>query len=143
MGGYAWLVAMYREKLRLDPKGKYATTVLLGRLKPLRILITFILVNFAWILFRLPSVSAARVVLRKIFTWEGSGLFLPSNSVLCFILLALCVVIGKESCEEYFPRVQLFNSKHTAIRWISYMVVLVMILLCGVFDSSQFIYVKF
>ena len=137
------LLQCIEKSLGLDPKGKYANTVLLGRLKLLRILITFVLVNFAWILFRLPSVSAARVVLRKIFTWEGSGLFLPSNSVLCFILLALCVVIGKESCEEYFPRVQLFNSKHTAIRWISYMVVLVMILVCGVFDSSQFIYVKF
>lgn len=65
MGSYAWLVAMYRESLGLDPKGKYANTVLLGRLKLLRILITFVLVNFAWILFRLPSVSAAWVVLRK------------------------------------------------------------------------------
>lgn len=129
--------------LGVDPKGKYAHSAMLMRLKPIRILATFILVDFAWILFRLPSVDVAREVFGKIFSCEGAGLFLPSNSAFCFMLVSLCVVIGKECCEEYFPNVQLFDNKYTAIRWGSYLVVISMMLLCGVFDSSQFIYVKF
>ena len=132
------------EKLAgLDPKGKYAHVHLIEKIKPFRILLTFLLVNFAWILFRLPSLSTAKVVFGKIFSWEGAGLFLPSSSACFFMLFALCIVIGKECCEEYFPKAQLFENKHVVIRWVSYLVLLSMILLCGVFDSSQFIYVKF
>lgn len=129
--------------LGVDPKGRYAHSSILSRLKPIRILVTFMLVNLAWILFRLPSVEIAKEVFVKIFTCEGTGLFLPSNSVTCFMLLSLCVVIAKECCEEYFPSVQLFENKYAAVRWASYLVVISMILMCGVFDSSQFIYVKF
>ena len=129
--------------LGIDPKGKYASLPLYRRLKPVRILVTFLLVNIAWILFRLPSLDVASIVFGKIFTWEGSGLFLPSNSTLGFMLISLTIVISKEICEEYFSKVQLFNNQSAIVRWSSYLMVIALIMLCGVFDSSQFIYVKF
>lgn len=129
--------------LGIDPKGKYASLPLYRRLKPVRILVTFLLVNIAWILFRLPSLDVASIVFGKIFTWEGSRLFLPSNSTLGFMLISLTIVISKEICEEYFSKVQLFNNQSTIVRWSSYLMVIALIMLCGVFDSSQFIYVKF
>lgn len=130
--------------LGVNPKGKYYDYIEdLTPLKPIRVLGTFLIVNFAWILFRLPSLEVVGVVFGKIFTREGSGLFLPTNSALGFMLISLFIVIAKEVCEEYFPQVQLFNSKHTIVRWISYIIVVIMIMLCGVFDAGQFIYVQF
>ena len=129
--------------LGIDPKGKYSNHPLFRKLIPIRILITFLLVNFAWILFRLPSLEVANIVFSKIFTWEGSGLFLPSNSTLAFMLIALTIVISKDICEEYFSKIQLFNNQNVVVRWSSYLIIITLIMLCGVFDSSQFIYVKF
>ncbi|MFQ7732128.1 MAG: MBOAT family O-acyltransferase [Bacteroides fragilis] len=129
--------------LGIDPKGKYANLPLYRKLKPVRILITFLLVNIAWILFRLPSLDVTKIVFGKILTWEGSGLFLPSNSTLGFMLISLTIVISKEICEEYFPGIRLFCNRSTTVRWFSYLMVIALIMLCGVFDSSQFIYVKF
>lgn len=129
--------------LGIDPKGKYANLPLYRKLKPVRILATFLLVNIAWILFRLPSLDIVKIVFGKILTWEGSGLFLPSNSTLGFMLLSLTIVISKEICEEHFSRIQLFCNRSMTVRWFSYLMVIVLIMLCGVFDSSQFIYVKF
>ena len=129
--------------LGIDPKGKFANHPLSKKLTPIRILITFLLVNFAWILFRLPSLEVANIVFSKIFTWEGSGLFLPSNSTLAFMLIALTIVISKDICEEYFSKIQLFNNQNVVVRWSSYLIIITLIMLCGVFDSSQFIYVKF
>lgn len=131
------------KSLGIDPKGKYSKSKRFRNLAVLRMFITFCLVNLAWILFRMPSLESAKEVLYKIFTLEGSGLFKPANSTLGFMLISLCVVVAKEICEEYFPKVQLFNNRHTIVRWISYVVVITLIMLCGVFDSSQFIYVKF
>lgn len=129
--------------LGLDPKGKIMYSHRLKGLKLIRIIITFVLVDIAWILFRLPNMNVVRIVFHKIFNLEGTGIFLPSNSTLGFMGLALSVVILKEICEEYFPKISLFQNENIIIRWSSYLIVISMIIMCGVFDSSQFIYIKF
>lgn len=129
--------------LGLDPKGKLKDNRMLKHTKVIRIIITFVIVNFLWIIFRLPNLESVLEVYHKIFTWQGEGLFLPSNSNLGFICLSLIIVLCKEICDEFFPNIQLFENKSMFIRWCSYVIVLILILLCGVFDSTQFIYVKF
>lgn len=113
-------------------------------IKITRIIITFTLVNFIWIFFRLPNLHDAFNVIIKIFTEHSSNLFLPAKTNLLFMLMALIVVIIKEITEEFFPhKIRLFNNKNRIIRWSSYLIVTIIILLCGVFDSGQFIYVSF
>ena len=115
-----------------------------GIIKAFRIIITFILINTAWIFFRLPSIDDACNVIGKIFTNLSSDLFLPSNSNLAFMLMSLTIVIIKELIEEFFPnKITLFDNKFTIVRWITYFSIVVIILLCGVFDSGQFIYINF
>lgn len=129
--------------LGLDPKGKITCSYHFRGLKLIRVIITFILVDFTWILFRLPNMDVARIIFRKILYCEGTGVFLPSNSTLGFMGIALIVVFLKELCEEYFPKIRLFQNGNRIVRWSSYLIVIAMIVICGVFDSSQFIYVKF
>lgn len=115
-----------------------------GGIKIFRIFITFCLVNFAWIFFRLPDIKTAWKVISKIFTDFSTELFLPSKSNLVFILLSFIIVITKELTEEFYPnKLNLFESKKRIVRWCAYLCVITIILLCGVFDSGQFIYVNF
>ena len=137
------LLQCIEKALGLDPKGSWKDSVVLKRLKPLRIVLTFSLVNIAWILFRLPTLDAVQVVFTKMVEMRSTRLFLPSNSSMAFMAIAIAIVFAKELCEEYFPKVQAFNHPCSIVRWGAYCLVAVVILLSGVFDAGQFIYVQF
>lgn len=137
------LLQCMEKALGLDPKGSWKDSVVLKRLKPLRIVLTFSLVNIAWILFRLPTLDAVQVVFTKMVEMRSTRLFLPSNSSMAFMAIAIAIVFAKELCEEYFPKVQVFNHSCRIVRWTAYCLIAVIIMLTGVFDAGQFIYVQF
>lgn len=112
-----------------------------GIIKAFRICITFFLVNFAWIFFRMPTLHDALGVIEKIC-------FQPSLDFHIFmeyktLLFPLYIMIVADIVNEYMPRFDLFHNRYIVIRWSAYMLVLILILLFGVFDAGQFIYVNF
>ena len=112
-----------------------------GIVKAFRICITFFLVNFAWIFFRMPTLHDALGVIKKIC-------FQPSLDFHIFmeyktLLFPLYIMIVADIVNEYMPRFDLFHNRYIVIRWSAYMLVLILILLFGVFDAGQFIYVNF
>lgn len=109
----------------------------------LRMVGTFLLVSVAWVLFRAPCFDDAYLFLSKIFLMSGSGIFLPSNSVMGFILISMFILGVKEIGEEYYPQFSLMAHPQRAVRWGTYIVLCTLILLLGVFDAGQFIYVQF
>ncbi len=112
-----------------------------GVVRLLRIMLTFMLVNFAWIFFRMPDLYSGFDVCRRIFT-AGGSLFIDALSM-CLGMFAVAVVFFKELFEETGSSFTLFNNRSCVVRWLSYIAVMVIILLLGVFDSTQFIYVNF
>lgn len=108
----------------------------------LRILITFILVTFAWIIFRMPTIGDAASVIAKIFTDFASPIYKTGNTATLLTMAALLVVIVKDWVEE-FSSFSLFNNRHIVVRWVSYLVVVFAVLLFGVLDASTFIYASF
>ena len=113
-----------------------------GIVRAVRILITFMLVNFAWIFFRMPDIHSGLDVCRKIFTDIGGSFFVNAQSIVLG-LFAASIVFVKECFEESGSSFTLFNNRHTVVRWLSYTITVILILLLGVFDSTQFIYVNF
>lgn len=112
-----------------------------GIVKCLRIMVTFMMVNFAWIFFRMPTLHDAMGVVGKIF-------LSPSLDVHIFmeyktLLFPLYIMIIADVVNEYLPRLDLFHNRFIVVRWSAYMVILALILLFGVFDAGQFIYVNF
>lgn len=107
-----------------------------------RIIITFLIVNFAWVFFRMPTIESGLGVCKKIFTEFGGTLFLDTPTLLMSIC-ALFILITKEIFEEYYPKISLFNNRNAIIRWLTYISITSIIILLGVFDSTQFIYVNF
>lgn len=129
----------------LDPKGKLSMRLTHTKgLTIVRIAITFLIVNFAWILFRSPDINTAMSILERIvmdnriIVTTGIGV-----SAIVFFLPLLMVVVSETMEESTSGKFGLMNSKYAIVRWCSYLSLIVMILLFGVLDSSNFIYVSF
>lgn len=113
--------------------------------KTIKILITFLLVNFAWIFFRMPTLADACGVIGRIFDFSlPMTVYMHGFTATFYIALGVAILLFKDIRDEFFPRrLQLFESRYTVVRWSSYLFVMTMILLCGVFGADQFIYANF
>jgi D-alanyl-lipoteichoic acid acyltransferase DltB (MBOAT superfamily) len=108
------------------------------------IIVTFVLILFSWIFFRASTFQEAMSIINKILFHRGK-LFIGNNKTLiysvCFLLLLLVI----ELFEEYklFDGFSLYNNKRKFIRYTTYCSLIIIIILFGVFNGSQFIYFQF
>ena len=113
--------------------------------KAVKIVITFLIVNFAWIFFRMPTLSDALGVISRIFDPTlPKSVFMNSFTTSAFILFGLTMLFIKDLFDEFLPsHLQLFDNKKKPVRWCCYLLIMTSILLTGVFSSDQFIYANF
>ena len=113
--------------------------------KGFKIIITFLLVNFAWIFFRMPTLSDACGVIARIFDPTLPMMVeIQSRHIFLFIVMGTMILFIKDFFDEYLPsRLRLISNKNCVIRWFSYLIIMTLILLTGVFDAGQFIYANF
>ncbi len=104
-----------------------------------RMLVTFLLVDFAWIFFRAANVSQAFEVINKILSFSFSDKLqfaLNTNETVFCLILILFLIIK----ERFFHLIHTVNS-------LKFFVGMILILLScyffGVFDLKQFIYFQF
>lgn len=106
----------------------------------LRVILTFAIVNFAWIFFRISDIHDVFTVIGKIFTDRGH-LFIEPTLFLAFASLVIMVV--KDSFDQFGSKIKLFNSKYVVVRYLSVAFLISYILLLGVLEGGQFIYFQF
>ena len=113
--------------------------------KTIKIVITFMIVNFAWIFFRMPTLGDACRVIGRIFDPSlPHSIFLPTHTDLLLMVMGVGLLFTKDILDEFFPkRCRLLGNRRAAVRWTASIITLVLILLCGVFGADQFIYAKF
>lgn len=110
----------------------------------IRIIITFLLVNFAWIIFRIPSIDETWDIITRIFTsFSGDILANTNNSDKLLMLTGILILLIKEITEEFFNGEKLWSRINFGGRFIIYTILFIMIISIGVLDSGQFIYVSF
>ena len=117
-----------------------------GRLgKSVKIVITFLLVNFAWIFFRMPTLGDAVGMIGRIFDPSlPMSLYIAPLPTTPLIVLGCFILVLKDVRDEFFPeKFKLINSRSAVVRWITYTCLIVSILLMGVFGADQFIYANF
>ena len=108
-----------------------------------RIIISFLLVNFAWVFFRMPNISDAFAMIGSMFTNIGvPNLSDIGGSAMITLFLSLLMLLFKDVKDEFFTNKFTFLSSKV-IRWTIYVVLLSMVLNFGVLDGGQFIYVSF
>lgn len=114
-----------------------------AKFRMIRIIITFFIVTIAWIFFRMPTLESSIGILKNIFTNWGIPNFTASVVDKLFIFGSILILVIVEYFEEYKPSFSLINNRNIVIRWGTYIALIFMILLCGVFDAGSFIYVNF
>ena len=113
--------------------------------KTVKIIVTFLIVNFAWIFFRMPTLGDACGVIARIFDPSlPVGVYVHGFTATAFIAFGVVVLAWKDITDEFLPgRFLLFENQHMVVRWASYLVTIITILLAGVFSADQFIYANF
>lgn len=62
-------------------------------LKGIKIIATFLFVNFAWIFFRSPSIGSAWTIIKRIFSFEGNGI--STDFMECFHIPELQILTSR------------------------------------------------
>ena len=128
------------EKILGQQKCKYGW---LG--KTIKIIITFLIVNFAWLFFRMPTLSKACGVIGRIFDPTlPMTVYMASIPNSPLIVFGIFMLVIKDLRDEFFPRrFLLMNNSKVYVRWATYVFLLLTILAVGVLGSDQFIYANF
>ena len=113
--------------------------------RAVKIVITFLVVNFAWIFFRMPTLGDACGVVARIFDPSlPMTVYIDLIPNLPFTLLGIGLLAIKDFRDEFMPaKLPMMNSKLWCVRWLTYIVLLVLIMITGVFGADQFIYANF
>ena len=107
------------------------------------VLVTYILVTFAWIFFRANNVRDAFTIIKKISAFNGS-IFIENPSIMIYSFISIFLLLFVELKREYYKGdFSFFNNKTWIVRNLSYALLIIIILLIGVFDGGQFIYFQF
>ena len=103
--------------------------------------VTFVLVCFAWIMFRANNLSDAITIATGIFTNPG----VPYLDYATFIAvgMAMIVLLAKEFADEYQWKTHIAESDSWLVRHIYLIVMVSYIILFGVLGGDQFIYFQF
>ncbi|MEG1794208.1 MAG: MBOAT family O-acyltransferase [Rikenellaceae bacterium] len=109
----------------------------------LTMIFVYLLFAFSQIFGNVSSLGEAGKVFSKIIELDGS-IFIDTITFAYLAIFSMAILFFKDFRDEFFPkRWLLFENKNIVIRYASYIAVVVLILLFGVFDSSQFIYFQF
>lgn len=123
---------------------KSVSTCILGKLHMPgigQILLTFVVVNFAWIFFRAPDIETAVSIIGRILT--SAGIPFVDFPVFSMGLLSLSLLFINDVQDELGRGIRLLHSRSWLISHLSVVTMVVFILLFGVFDGGQFIYFQF
>jgi D-alanyl-lipoteichoic acid acyltransferase DltB (MBOAT superfamily) len=106
------------------------------------VVITFILFTSSQIVGRADHIENAMIVFRKIFTDHGSPYLDLTN--LAFISIGLLLLMLKDFKDEFYPgKLSLLNNPNIVIRYFTYLSLIFIIILFGVFKENSFIYFQF
>lgn len=109
----------------------------------LQILITFMLISFAWIFFRANTVGDAFMIVKKILTFSGP-IYTENPSMLIYSFFGIFFLTFIELKREFYKgEFSLFNNQNWLVRNFAYAMLIILILTIGVFDGGQFIYFQF
>ena len=121
--------------------------------RALQMLITFVLVDFAWVFFRADGFTAGLNIIKSMFTVHNPWILLDGSLFKCgvdqknFHLMVLCIValMGADICKYRGVQIHEVIARQDAwVRWLVFSVCTCFILLVGIwgpgYDAASFIY---
>jgi D-alanyl-lipoteichoic acid acyltransferase DltB (MBOAT superfamily) len=135
------------EKISANFRARFLTFFKLSKIPKIvhlfSILITFVLVTIAWVFFRAENLNVAMFVFDKMLNDSGPVNTIPLQALLYGSFFILLLIIS-DCLQEWNGDKHFFlENKYSWVRYTTYLFLIVVILLFGVFDSSRFIYFQF
>jgi len=122
---------------------KFVKLIKINRLKRVhnifRILLTFIMVTFAWIFFRAPTIKDAFIYLKNI----SFSFTLKSPGQLFFMAIILLLFILGEILIRNNNKLLFIDKIHWSIKLAGYCILLSIIIILGVDTNNEFLYFRF
>ena len=106
-----------------------------------RLILTFTIVNFAWVFFRVSDLGDVMTIFMKIFTEPGMP-FLDTNTLM-MAFFAMTLVFAYDFIKEKQLNIHLLSSKNIVVRYLTAVLLIVYILAFGVLNGGSFIYFQF
>jgi len=106
-----------------------------------RIVITFVIVTIAWLIFRSSSITEAFSIISRFSSMSGEHI--ASTTTLVYFIIALTPLIVFEVLTEFHHTVYIHLASIKTLRWIVYLLLICLIMQIGVIDGSSFIYTSF
>lgn len=144
-GALHGVLQIIEKALEIDPKGRYSDSRFLKVLSPVRILVTFLLVNMAWVFFRMPTISDAFDIIDKMVLDRGSLNIVDiynGTAPVFIVMVGLTILVLNDFVKEYGLRWFSFLRK-PIYQWCWFIILFVLIMATGVLDGGQFIYASF
>ncbi len=140
LNGVALVYEFFTKKIRKKLAQRIPSLIYI----PISILLTFLYACFTWVFFRSSNLKTALSILYKIIFIHGPC-FIGDRKNMIYSVLFIIVLLIIETTKEYklFNNFSLFNNTNVLIRRFSYISIVLLILMFGVFDNSQFIYFQF
>jgi D-alanyl-lipoteichoic acid acyltransferase DltB (MBOAT superfamily) len=107
------------------------------------ILFTFILITIAWVFFKARTVSDAFLLFERVLFHPGPLFIVPMQALVYGSAFLIVLIISDFIQEKNKGKHFFLESESAVVRYISYLSIVILILLFGVFDGSQFIYFQF
>ncbi len=145
--GFYLIFAIWTDKLRLRANQLLGITKIPWVYQLSQILVTFVLVYFAWIFFRANNTTDAFLIIKKhfIFTGEGSNINLFTFSKDLWVAIAsITILIVIESLEEYKGLSTVMRNRLSRpVKWAILSVIIAAIILMGIWQEADFLYFQF
>lgn len=107
----------------------------------LRLIVTFSIVNFAWIFFRVNKIGDVMLIFKKILSEPGKP-FLDTNTLL-MSFVTMAIVLTYDLVKEKQLNFHLLSSRFMVLRYATAVMLIVYILAFGVLNGGSFIYFQF
>lgn len=132
-------------------RNRWATWLGLNKLPFLSVIVTFTLVSFAWIFFRSADLHTAIYISKRLLTgipdmfrnMIHAHLTTGYNRISLVISISLIVMLEVVHFVQNKIDLNKFLKRSPYIRWATYYLLVIAILLFGIFNHSQFIYFQF
>lgn len=119
--------------LKVNPEGELKRFI--------DIVLTFVIVSYGWMIFYVSDFSTAIEITKGYF---HLGVPYVHQTTLFFFAIGFLILFIKDLKDEFMPnRHYLLESKCVPVRYVSFALLSVLIVLIGVLGGGQFIYFKF
>ncbi len=115
--------------------------------KTIQVVTTFVLVCISWVFFRAQTVGDAFYMIKSMFNIKPYqfkfDMFPNFHYQFWTVVVFASLLVAIHFCQEVFGWKNPLFSKHTGVRWATYVLLGLAILSFGAFNSSSFIYFQF